>query len=145
MSFLGSIGTLMKGTVLEDLLSEVYTENSVTRMMSGKAIARVIRGQILVESSFMSTWCKKRSMSILKKEVFLQASTCYHNICKECFNILTSSILCKEINDNIARLKTKLREQSRTSELWLFYMDYICIVKAFIFAGNYILTCFQRC
>ena len=53
MSFLGSIGTLMKGTGLEDLLSEVYAENSVVHMMSGKAIARAIRAHFLVESSLM--------------------------------------------------------------------------------------------
>ena len=54
MSFLGSIGTLMKGTGLEDLLSEVYAENSVVHMMSGKAIARVIRAHFFAESSLMS-------------------------------------------------------------------------------------------
>ena len=43
MGFLGSIGTLMKATGLEDLLSEVYAENSVVHMMSGNAIARAIR------------------------------------------------------------------------------------------------------
>ena len=43
MGFLGSIGTLMKATGLEDLLSEVYAENSVVHMISGKAIARAIR------------------------------------------------------------------------------------------------------
>ena len=44
----------MKGTGLEDLLSEVYAENSVVHMMSGKAIARAIRAHFLVESSLMS-------------------------------------------------------------------------------------------
>ena len=53
MSFLGSIGAIMKGSGLEDLLSEVYAENSVIHMVSGKAVARAIRGHLLVESSLM--------------------------------------------------------------------------------------------
>ena len=53
MDFLGSIGTLMKATGLEDL-SEVYAENSVVHMMSGKAIARAIRAHFFAESSLMS-------------------------------------------------------------------------------------------
>ena len=53
---------------------------------------------------------------------------------EESFKELASSSLCKEILDNIDRLKSEFREQSRTSELWLLYMHYIYIVKAFIFA-----------
>ena len=50
MSFLGSIGTLMKGPGLEDLFAEVYAENSVTHMISGKAIAKATRALALAES-----------------------------------------------------------------------------------------------
>ena len=54
MSFLGSIGTLMKGSGLEDLFAKVYVENSITHMISGKAIARATRTHILAESALMS-------------------------------------------------------------------------------------------
>jgi hypothetical protein len=54
MSFLGSIGAAMKGSGIEDLLSEVYAENSVSHIISGKAIASAIRAHILVESSLTS-------------------------------------------------------------------------------------------
>ena len=47
---------------------------------------------------------------------------------------LNSSVLSKKISENIDRLKAELIEQSRTSELWLLYMHYVYIVKAFIFA-----------
>ena len=46
MSFLGSIGKLM-----EELLAEVYAENSVEHMLSEKAVSRPLRGHFLVESS----------------------------------------------------------------------------------------------
>ena len=54
MSFLGSIGAIMKGSGLEDLLAQVYADNCITHMISGKAVSRAIRGHLLVESSLMS-------------------------------------------------------------------------------------------
>ena len=54
MSFLGSLRTLMKGSGLEDLFAEMYGENSITHMISGKAIARATRAHILAESALIS-------------------------------------------------------------------------------------------
>lgn len=54
MKFLGSIGTLMKGSGLEDLFAKVNAENSGTHMISGKAIARATRAHILTQSALMS-------------------------------------------------------------------------------------------
>lgn len=46
-----SIRVLMKGLGLEDLFAEVYSENSIIHIMSGKAIARVTQAHILAESA----------------------------------------------------------------------------------------------
>ena len=46
MSFLGSIGKLMAGSGIEELLAEVYAENSVEHMLSGKAVTRSLRGHL---------------------------------------------------------------------------------------------------
>ena len=54
MRFLGSIGAIMKGSGLEDLLAQVYAENSITHMISRKAVSRANRGHLLVDSSLMS-------------------------------------------------------------------------------------------
>ncbi|KAG1697184.1 hypothetical protein GQR58_006011 [Nymphon striatum] len=48
MSFLGSIGHLMAGSGLQELLETVYAANSVKHMLTGKAISRAIRGHLLV-------------------------------------------------------------------------------------------------
>ena len=42
MSFVGSIGSVMKGLGLEEALETVSGPNVVTQMMSGKAISRVL-------------------------------------------------------------------------------------------------------
>lgn len=51
MSFLGSIGHLMAGTGLQELLEVVYASNTVPHMLSGKAVTRAVRGHLLVDAA----------------------------------------------------------------------------------------------
>lgn len=51
MSFLGSIGHLMQGSGLKELLELVYAPNTVPKMLEGKAIARAVRGHLLVDGA----------------------------------------------------------------------------------------------
>lgn len=51
MSFIGSIGHLMAGSGLQELLETVYANNTVTHMLNGKAVQRAIRGLFLVDSA----------------------------------------------------------------------------------------------
>ena len=46
--------------------------------------------------------------------------------------VLSNSI--KRIGNEIGLLKSKLKEKSRTTKLWLLYMDYINVAKEFIYA-----------
>ena len=50
MSFLGSIGHLMAGTSLQELLEVIFAGNTVSHILSGKAVARAIRGHLLLDS-----------------------------------------------------------------------------------------------
>ena len=51
MSFLGSIGYLMAGSGLQEVLEVVYARNAVKHMLSGKAISRAVRGHLLVDAA----------------------------------------------------------------------------------------------
>lgn len=51
MSFLGSIGSMMKGSGLEEALEKAYGQNVVVSMLSGKAISRAVRGHFMVDSA----------------------------------------------------------------------------------------------
>ena len=51
MSFLRSIGELIAGSGIEELLAEGYAENSVEHVLSGKAVSRSLRGHFFVEPS----------------------------------------------------------------------------------------------
>ena len=72
-------------------------------------------------------------MSLLL-EIINESNSVYSGEVTLFFCELNSSALSNEISENIDRLKAELREQSRTSELWLLYMHHVYIVKAFIFA-----------
>ena len=45
---------LMKDSGLNNWLTEVYAENSIPRIMSGKAIAESMRSQLSVQSTLMT-------------------------------------------------------------------------------------------
>ena len=51
MSALGSVGTIMDGSGIKDVLSTVYAEGSVEAMLSGKAVARAFRGHQLLDTA----------------------------------------------------------------------------------------------
>ena len=59
MSFAGSIGSLMKGSGLMEALQNVYAENTVEHILSGKAIARALRGHFLIESALTTKLLRK--------------------------------------------------------------------------------------
>ena len=50
MSFLGCTGRLAAGSGLLQLLEVVFAQNSVTHMLTGKAIARAVRGHFLADA-----------------------------------------------------------------------------------------------
>ena len=51
MNFLGSIGNMMAGSGLKEVMSQVYAEGSVEHMLSGKAMARAVRAHLMVNSA----------------------------------------------------------------------------------------------
>lgn len=53
MSFIGSIGMLMKASGLEEAMEQVYGKNTVPHIISGKAISRALRAHFLAESALV--------------------------------------------------------------------------------------------
>jgi hypothetical protein len=49
MSFLGSVGYLMSGSGIEQVLETIFAGNTVEHILSGKAIARAVRGHLLID------------------------------------------------------------------------------------------------
>ena len=51
MSFWGTIGHVMCGSGLQELLEVTYAQNAIGHMMSGKAVSRALRGHLLVNAA----------------------------------------------------------------------------------------------
>ena len=51
MSYLGSIGCLMDGSGLKQLLEVVYAANTVDHMLTDKAVCRAIKGHFLIDDT----------------------------------------------------------------------------------------------
>ena len=139
MSFLGSVGAVMKGSGLSDLLEMVYATNSVKHIISGKAVSRALRGHFLVESALMSLLFQKM---IDDGVDFSSLENIYQDLLKE-----TTSLANVNDDHNVIAIskaleiiKIELSDKSRTAKLWIQYMEYISIIKMFIRAertGNW--------
>ena len=55
ISFLGSIGNVMRGTDLAETLGCCYGPNAVSLMTDGKAVKRALRGHFLMDSALNIT------------------------------------------------------------------------------------------
>ena len=51
MSFLGSIGHLMAGSGLRELLELIYASNAVDHIMTGKAISQAVSAHLIVDAT----------------------------------------------------------------------------------------------
>ena len=94
MSFFGCMGRLAAGSSLQQLLEVVFAQNSVTHMLTGKAIARAVRGHYFfiffadailkaelyrarvatkcktyrsVQTDYASVWCKNSGMLVISR------------------------------------------------------------------------------
>ena len=155
MSFLGSIGHLMAGSGLQDVLESFYASNTVVHMLSGKAIARAIRGRFMVDvvlnalilaSSYnvpipaleMETEeLMETAGSADRKPDLDEAALLYDKLMK---GMVSAEQVCQD--DVIAKISDALQERkehlksSRTAAMWLQYMDMIDILRKYIRAEH---------
>lgn len=59
MSYLGCIGYLMTGSGLQETLEQIYAPNSVVKMLNGKAVARSIRGHLILYAALSAIICEE--------------------------------------------------------------------------------------
>jgi len=161
MSFLGSIGHVMAGAGLAEALEIVYGTNVVSRMLSGKAYARAVRGRLLVESALHVLLlrclldpedCCATETGMLSKCDIEELRRLYDNVveCKcdvdgtvsdgdAVENVVSNEVLLK-LDQLLCDMKTLLCVESRTAKLWLQYLHYVSVLKTFIHAermGNF--------
>ncbi|KAK3104785.1 hypothetical protein FSP39_010049 [Pinctada imbricata] len=51
MSYLGCIGHIMSGSGIKEVMELIYASNAVSHILTGKAVARAVRGHMLVDTA----------------------------------------------------------------------------------------------
>ena len=128
MSFLGSIGCLMEGSGLRAALENIYAPVTVGHMFSGKAFARAIRGHMFCALAVLSLLLEEFWDSISSEEKSQLAKIF------DTFNptLIESSDPAKNLVPWLENKNFELSSKSRTSKLWLNYIQYISVVQQFI-------------
>jgi len=167
MSFLGSIGHLMKGSGLEEILALLFGPNTVEHILSGKAYARVVGAHFLIHAvmtdvllyylknpkldeenpspvivcSYLTEQLAGSLCSELCSDLdMFYEQTIQDKVCATDDNFLQCDSLVS-LDMLLQDLKCLLRQQSRTSRLWLLYMTYVDTVKLFLLGertGNWL-------
>lgn len=93
MSFLGSIGHIMAGSGLQEVLETIYAEQTVRHMLSGKAVDRAIRGHMITDAVLHSLVIKKKLLMLL-----CQLKLCLQTLQKRMQPCLTRSRHSSHLN-----------------------------------------------
>lgn len=121
---------------LNTILEEVYGENAVLHMMSGKSLQRAFRGHLLInkclndmiisevleELSLVVEEAEQAYTSMVNGEITLEA--------------IAKSKTLSSIADAVEKKKTKFALQSKTSKLWLNYQTMIQCAMSLIKADR---------
>ena len=136
MSFLGSIGSLMRDSGLESMFGEIYVENTISHIMAGKAVTRALRAHFLTQAAlhFLLLGIVFANQSPAKEELSVQLKNMIQSKDPPEIEAFLVSPDCQEVRDSLQTLKSKLYQQSRTAKLWLLYCNYIAILKKLIAA-----------
>ena len=131
MSFIGSLGGMMRGSGLEDLFSEVYADPCVPRLMSGKAVSRALRAHFLAEAALISIlleMCVENGTIEESSLQLLSKMEVRHSDHPEIEDSITTEAY-REVSQALADLRFNLKEKSRTASLWFSYLHYVDLLK----------------
>ena len=154
MSFLGAVGELMNSSGLQNALETVYAEHTVPYMLNGKAISRAIRGNLIIcgvvralmlgaiyKESFLTDDDNTEQAAVFKLDDCADLKLISELYEKSISGELTVQELEKtDIVQNLVNKVMNYEVNSRTSKLWLQYMEMINILCRFIKAertGDY--------
>ena len=135
MSFLGSIGAAMAGSGIEEVLGEIYAENTVPHLLSGKAIARALRGHFIVHAALMRNLFKRvfdemDASEVEEVKLLLDGVSSGSTTRVE----IADSKLLNDVWSKVENLRKEIALNSETAQLWLQYANEIEVVKLFIVA-----------
>ena len=132
MSFFGSIGYIMQGSGIQEVLSLIYAPKSLEKMLNGHAYARAVRAHTLLQLTL--------AIIISKDLVIDDEMVANLNITIE--NVINNTISYNDIENGdeiseelLYQFNQKLKEYEErgpTAKLWIQYFHMVSIAKEFI-------------
>jgi len=134
MSFLGSLGVLMAGSGLAEVMQCCYAPNSVKHILSGKAYSRAVRAHFLVESAATIILMESLMSCGKFKEETGEINTFYNRIVSSGYNSEVDKFPDSfyVFERALVEWKTELAAKSRTAKLWINYLHYVSLLKQLI-------------
>lgn len=132
MSFMGCIGQIMAGSGIKEILSLIYAEGSVDKILNGHSYARSVRAHIILQqvlSIIIMDELKKENeefQKLLENEDDLTEDMSIDNI------HLNNSF--EKINEIFENKLNKLEERGNTCKLWVQYFRLVSLLKKFLAA-----------
>ena len=135
MDLLGAIGKLMEGSGLREMLTTIYGENVVQHMLSGKAVNKAFRGHLLMEKCLNMLLLNMLEEEDNLTDSITELENIYTKIEKRESNITDIPERC-DVEGPLNELKTTLESESRTSRVFLNYMNMIKIAQNLVAADR---------
>ena len=127
----------MAGSGIEDVFEEVYAANSIDQMLLGKSVERALRAHLMTESALMGLLIKyiqeNNNIDTSLLEAYYKKAVDEQLDDSEVADMTNSDEYVK-LQSLIKETKTSLKNKSRTSKLWVLYMDCIETVRIFLYA-----------
>ncbi|KAF0716418.1 SWIM-type domain-containing protein [Aphis craccivora] len=124
MSFLGSIGYLMAGSGLKEVLSVVYAPNSVDKMLDGHVYARAVRGHILLHLALSKFVAQDMEIDDHTDDYIQRyiEQIIVQNVSYE--DVEGSTIILESYVEQFNDILKKIQNRGPTAKLWVqyFYM-----------------------
>ena len=141
MSFLGAVGYIMDGSGLREVLEHVYAPNTVPHLLSGKAIARAVRGHLLIDAALHAILLSEvfadnqasDDEPRLQSEEIVELRNLYEKLMNKevVTEVAEGNPSLEKIQEFISRKRKELL-QCRTSKLWFQYLDMVAILRNFV-------------
>ncbi|KYN23238.1 hypothetical protein ALC57_04348 [Trachymyrmex cornetzi] len=134
MSFMGSIGYIMDGSGIKDILSLIYAENSVKHILSGHAFARAVRAHVQIHAALAHLIFSLVDLTEEEKNIMttLHAKLGHENILPE-LNKTSYEAIMNKFHQKLQELSA---EEMPTARLWVQYFETVTLIKKFIEAAR---------
>lgn len=139
MSFMGCIGVIMAGSGLRHLLSTIYAENSLDKLLCGHAYARAVRAHTLVHMALSTFIFEEIEFTDGEKPVMEELLLVPNR--SAVLNFHENEINNTVISKFDEALHT-IASRGPTAKLWVQYFQMVTLMKQFIEAermGNWTL------